>query len=63
MDPKGKATASLICGIISVVIFWAGYGAILGLILGIIGTILSGIGFISCVICAGALGALAAAAG
>ena len=38
---KGAATASLVLGIISIVFWFFGYGAIIGLILGIIGLILN----------------------
>lgn len=88
-DPfRGKAIASMVLGIVSLVFFWAGYGALLalvcgviaivlgaqarkgaeamglkpsgmataGLIMGIIGGILSLIGFISCVACMGLYG-------
>lgn len=84
MPGKNKAIASLVCGILSILLFWAGYGALVGVvlgivaivlaisakkegcedgmqkagfILGIIGTILSGIVFVSCVLCAGAIAA------
>lgn len=86
MPGKNKAVASLVCGILSIVLMWLGYGALIGiisgivaivlaisakkdgftegmqkagLILGIIGTVLSGIFFVSCVICVGALTAAA----
>ncbi|MDR2144669.1 MAG: DUF4190 domain-containing protein [Treponema sp.] len=79
------AIAALVCGIISVLCAFLGYGAIIGivlgiiaiifgvkarkdpsqaagsatagLVLGIIGTVLSGILFIACVACTAALGA------
>lgn len=38
---KGKATASLILGIISVCCAWFGWGAIAGIVCGIIGAVLS----------------------
>ncbi len=38
---KGAAVGSLVCGIISVVVAWFGYGAIAGIVLGIIGIILA----------------------
>ncbi len=76
-EGKGTATASLVCGIISVAFAWFGYGALVGLVLGIlalvfavssrkkrksgvstaglvlgiIGTALSGIAFIACFSC------------
>ena len=86
MPGKNLATASLVCGILSLVFIFFGYGALLGIIagiaaivlavnskkqgyesgmrkagfiLGIIGTVLCGITFVSCVICVGALGAAA----
>ncbi len=91
-NPPGKsaATASMICGIISLAAAWFGWGALLGLalgvvaivtsinakkqgfvggmaqagfIMGIIGAVLSGIVFITCVACACALGSGACAAG
>ena len=88
---KGKATASLVLGIVSLVTACLGWGALIGigtaiagLVLGtqakkelpagypngsakagvicsIIGLVLSGIVFVSCVICAGALSAAGAA--
>ncbi|MGX8677845.1 MAG: hypothetical protein ACQGQO_01900 [Sphaerochaetaceae bacterium] len=41
-DPKaqGKATASLVLGIISLALAWFGYSAIAGLICAVIGTVL-----------------------
>lgn len=89
---KGKATAALVLGIISVALAWFGYSAIAGLIcgiialvlgvqlrkaaqaegfelngnakagfvLGIIGTILNAVMFVTCVL---VLGAISAAAG
>lgn len=36
---KGKATASLVLGIIGVVLWFTGYGAIISLVLGIIGIV------------------------
>jgi hypothetical protein len=39
---KGKATASLVLGIISVVCWFFGYSAIISVILGVIGLILAG---------------------
>lgn len=41
MPGKSKATASLVCGIISVVFAWFGYSAIVGLILGIVAIVLA----------------------
>lgn len=38
---KGKATGSLVCGIISVVCIFFGWGALLSLILGIVGLVLA----------------------
>ncbi len=38
---KGAATGSLVCGIISVVIAWFGWGAIAGIVVGIIGLVLA----------------------
>lgn len=38
-NSKGKAIASLICGIVSVVLAWFGYGAIAGLAAGIVAKI------------------------
>lgn len=87
MDGKNLAVGSLVCGILSLVLMFFGYGALLGLILGIvaivmavnakkngyedgmqkaglvlgiIGTVLCGITFISCALCAGALAAMGA---
>ena len=81
---NGKATGSMVCGILSLVAAWFGWGAIVGLALGIvaivlsvnakkdgfvggkakagfvmglIGSILSGVLFISCVACVACLGA------
>ena len=83
---KGAATASLVLGIISVVLWFFGYSALVSVILGIVGLILAGnakkagfnggirtagfvlslisliggsIIFVSCVACAGVLGAAA----
>lgn len=39
-NSKGKAIASLVCGIVSVVIAWFGYGAIAGLAAGIVAIVL-----------------------
>lgn len=39
-NSKGKAIASLICGIVSVVLAWFGYGAIAGLATGIVAIVL-----------------------
>lgn len=39
---KGKATASMVLGIIAVVLWFFGYSAIISVILGIIGLILAG---------------------
>lgn len=85
---KGAATASLVLGIVGVVLWFFGYSALVSVVLGIIGLILAGnakkagfvggvrtagfvlslisliggaIFFISCVACAGALGAMDAA--
>lgn len=87
MEGKNLAVGSLVCGILSLVLMWFGYGALVGLILGIvaivlsvnakkkgftegmqkaglvlgiIGTILSGLFFVSCVLCAGAIASLGA---
>ncbi|MCD8331939.1 MAG: hypothetical protein LUB63_05350 [Oscillospiraceae bacterium] len=38
---KGAATGSLVCGIISVVIAWFGWGAIAGIVVGIIGLVMA----------------------
>lgn len=38
---KGMATGSMVCGIISLVTWWLGWGALVGLILGIVAIILS----------------------
>jgi hypothetical protein len=83
MEGKNQATASLVCGILSLVLMWFGYGALIGLILGIVaivlatnakkkgftegiqkaglvlgilGTVFSGISFVACVLCAGVIG-------
>ena len=89
VDPfKGKAIASMILGIVSLVLFWAGYGALIslacgiiaivlgsqarkgaenmgikpngmataGLVMGLIGAILSLICFVSCVACVSCYG-------
>lgn len=37
---KGKATASLVLGIIALVVAWFGYGAIIAIVLSIVGIIL-----------------------
>lgn len=85
MEGKNLAIASMVCGILSLVLTFFGYGALIGLILGIvaivlavnaknkgytegmqkaglvlgiIGTIICGITFVSCVICAGAIASL-----
>lgn len=87
MDGKNLAVGSLVCGILSLVLIFFGYGALLGLILGIvaivlavnakkkgfedgmqkaglvlgiIGTVLCGITFVACALCAGALAAMGA---
>lgn len=39
-NSKGKAIASLVCGIVSVVLAWFGYGAIAGLAAGIVAIVL-----------------------
>lgn len=39
-NSKGKAIASLVCGIVSVVIAWFSYGAIAGLAAGIVAIVL-----------------------
>ncbi len=39
-NSKGKAISSLICGIVSVVLAWFGYGAIAGLAAGIVAIVL-----------------------
>lgn len=84
MEGKNLAIGSLVCGILSLVCIFFGYGALLGLILGIvaivlsvnakkkgyedgmskaglilgiIGTVLCGITFVACVLCAGAIAA------
>ena len=44
-NSKGKAIASLVCGIVSVVLAWFGYGAIAGLAAGIVAIVL-GVGVI-----------------
>ena len=86
MPGKNLATASLVCGILSLVFIFFGYGALLGIIagiaaiicavnakkkgfdsgmrkagfvMGIIGTVLCGITFVSCALCLGAIGAAA----
>lgn len=38
---KGQATASMVLGIIAVVLWWFGYSAIISVVLGIIGLILA----------------------
>ena len=38
---KGVATASMVCGIISLVTFWMSWGALLGVALGIVAVVLS----------------------
>ena len=87
---KSAATGSLVCGIVSLVTWWLGYFAIIGLVLGIvaivlsikakksgfvggmatggmvmgiIGTIVCGIGFLVCGVCATCIVAEAAASG
>ena len=40
MPGKGKAIGSLVCGIISLVIFWAGWGALIGIILAVVAIVL-----------------------
>lgn len=89
MSSKNKATASLVCGILSIALFWAGYGALVGIILGVaavvlsisakkegftggmqtagmvlgvIGIVICGLCFVSCIICTGCFAALGAAA-
>ena len=39
---KGAATGSLVCGIISVILWWFGYSALVSVILGIVGLVLAG---------------------
>lgn len=39
-NSKGKAIASLVCGIVSIVIAWFSYGAIAGLAAGIVAIVL-----------------------
>lgn len=41
MDLKNKATAALVCGILAVISVFTGYGAFIGLVLGIVGIVLS----------------------
>src|SRR5690554_1633972 len=41
MELKNKAIAALVCGILAVISVFTGYGALLGLILGIVGIVLS----------------------
>ena len=41
MDLKNKAIAALICGILAVISVFTGVGALIGLVLGIVGIILS----------------------
>lgn len=87
MEGKNLGIASLVCGILSLVLMFFGYGALVGLILGvvaiilainakkkgyaegmqkaglvlgIIGTVLCGITFVACAICAGAIAAAGA---
>lgn len=54
---KGQAIASLVLGIISVVLWWFGYSAIVSVVLGIVGLILAGnakkVGFVGGVRTAG----------
>ena len=38
---KGKSIASMVCGIASIVCCWMGYGAVAGLICGIVALVLS----------------------
>lgn len=84
MEGKNLAVGSLVCGILSLVCIFFGYGALVGLILGIvaivlavnakkngfedgmqkaglilgiIGTVLCGITFVACALCAGAIAA------
>ena len=83
MEGKNLAVGSLVCGILSLVCIFFGYGALVGLILGIvaivlavnakngfedgmqkaglilgiIGTVLCGITFVACALCAGVLAA------
>ena len=84
MAGKNLAVGSLVCGILSLVCIFFGYGALVGLILGIvaivlavnakkngfedgmqkaglilgiIGTVLCGITFVACALCAGVLAA------
>lgn len=54
---KGAATASLVLGIISVVLWFFGYSALVSVILGIVGLIGGAIFFVACVACVGAIGA------
>ena len=53
---KGAAIASLVLGIVSVIFWFFGAGALIGLITGIIGLIGSALIFVACVACVGALG-------
>lgn len=84
MEGKNLAVGSLVCGILSLVCIFFGYGTLVGLILGIvaivlavnakkngfedgmqkaglilgiIGTVLCGITFVACALCAGVLAA------
>ena len=84
MEGKNLAVGRLVCGILSLVCIFFGYGALVGLILGIvaivlavnakkngfedgmqkaglilgiIGTVLCGITFVACALCAGVLAA------
>ena len=41
MDLKNKAIAALICGVLAVISVFTGVGALIGLVLGIVGIILS----------------------
>ncbi|MCM1307479.1 MAG: hypothetical protein NC223_02650 [Butyrivibrio sp.] len=38
---KGKQIASMICGIMSLIWAWASYGAVVGIVLGIVAVVLS----------------------
>ncbi len=54
---KGAAVASMVLGIIAVVLWFFGYSAIISVVLGIIGLIGGAFFFIACVACVGTLGA------